>query len=62
MIKFLDDNRPLSLGCNVESHENKKLYFCMAGLAVDSRLRLDKHQDSRENKTNRFPRDHVLSV
>ena len=26
------------------------------------RLRLGKHQDSRENKTNCFPRDHTLSV
>ena len=27
-----------------------------------TRLRLGKHQDSRENKTNCFPRDHALSV
>ena len=26
------------------------------------RLRLGKHQDSRENKTNCFPRDHTLNV
>ena len=29
---------------------------------VFPRLRLGKHQDSRENKTNCFPRDHTLSV
>ena len=25
-------------------------------------FRLEKHQDSRENKTNRFPLDHMFSV
>ena len=31
-------NRPLSLGSHVESQENKKLCFCMARLALNSRL------------------------
>ena len=30
-------NRPLSLGGHVESQENKKLCFCMASLALNSR-------------------------
>ena len=29
---------PLSLGGHVESRENKKLCFCMASLALNSRL------------------------
>ena len=29
---------PLSLGGHVESHENKKLWFCTASLALNSRL------------------------
>ena len=33
-----DYNRPLSLGGHVESQENKKLYFCTASLALNSRL------------------------
>ena len=31
-------NRPLSLGGHVESQENKKLCFCTASLALNSRL------------------------
>ena len=28
----------------------------------ETRLRLGKHRDSRENKTDCFPRDHTLTV
>ena len=42
---------------------NKTLNVWSLGKLVSSvRLRLGKHQDSRENKTNCFPRDHTLSV
>ena len=34
----LVSGRPLSLGSHVESQENKKLCFCMASLALNSRL------------------------
>ena len=31
-------NRPFSLGGHVKSHENKKLCFCTASLALNSRV------------------------
>ena len=39
----------------------KLVLFSLESLCFP-RPRLEKHQDSRENKTNCFPRDHTLSV
>ena len=36
--KLVMTDRPLLLGGHVESQKNKKLYFCTANLALNSRL------------------------
>ena len=38
LAKLTDINRSLSHGGHVESHENKRLCFCTASLAPNSRL------------------------
>ena len=61
---FVCFDHPLDAGCITKhlSSLGKKLVLFSRESRCFPRLRLGKHRDSRENKTNCFPREQSLSV